>query len=87
MKFENPRFKKKSIRVITDISDMGVHVLLQSLSILGVMVDKRTHKSFSTFSQDLNFVFIAVMAQNDLSHIYVVGKGSNTFIASVTKTV
>lgn len=78
---------RKRVWVITDISDMGVHVLLQSLSILGVTVDKQTHISFYTSSQDLNFVFIAVMAENDASHIYVFGKGSNTFITSVTKTV
>ncbi len=49
---------------------------LQSLSILGVIGDRQTLKSSSTLSRALYFVFIAIMAEKDVSQRYVVGKGS-----------
>ncbi len=54
---------------------------LQSLSILGVIGDRQTLKSSSTLSRALYFVFIAIMAEKDVSQRYVVGKGSNILMA------
>ncbi len=54
---------------------------LQSLSILGVIGDRQTLKSSSTLSRALHFVFIAIMAEKDVSQRYVVGKGSNILMA------
>jgi len=54
---------------------------LQSLSKRGGMRDKHTHMSYSMSSLDLYLVFIAVRAENAVSHKYVIENGSRTSMA------
>lgn len=59
----------------------GKGLSLQSLSILGVTGDRQTLKSFFTLSRALYFVFIAIMAEKDVSQRHVVGKRNNILMA------